>query len=73
MLIMTCFAKNNLKRLLDWQLKRAWKTYTKEILFPVGSHIVAKANSSKESEFKFPQIEELMFYERFTLLYVFNW
>ena len=67
MLIMqTCFAKNDLKRLLDWQLKKAWKTYSKEVLFSVGSHIVAKAKSSKESEFKFPRIEESMFYERFT-------
>ena len=43
-------------RLLDHQLKRAWKTKTKEILFPVGSHIVGKVKSSKTSEFKFPWI-----------------
>ena len=60
----SCFAKNDLKRFLDQQLKRAWKTYmyTKETLFPVGSHVVAKAKKSKGSEFKFPWIEESMSY-----------
>ena len=60
-------------RLLDRRLKKAWKTKAKEILFPVGSHVVSEAKSSKASEFKFPWIEESMFYGRFTLLYVFNW
>ena len=48
------FAEHDFKRLLDRRLKRVWKTYSKEILFPVGSHVVAKAKSSKASEFKFP-------------------
>ena len=48
------FAEHDFKRLLDLWLKRVWKTYSGEILFPVGSHVVAKAKSSKASEFKFP-------------------
>ena len=38
-------------RLLDRRLKKAWKTKAKEILFPVGSHVVSEAKSSKASEF----------------------
>ena len=38
-------------RLLDRRLKKAWKTKVKEILFPVGSHVVSEAKSSKASEF----------------------
>ena len=62
------FAENDLKRLFYRRYKKGMKTQSKVILFRVVSHVVANAKSSKASEFKFPWIEESMFYGRFSLL-----
>ena len=52
------FAENNFKRLLDRRLKRAWKMYSKEILFCRKPRCSKGEEFESNGEFKFQWIEE---------------